>query len=454
MLGGVEQDRGIRFNQRVVRGFAVFSRVVGGGAVVLGLALLLAGTGLFGSDLRALALAEFSLRADSALAAVLVGVALLACHRAPRLSLGASLLAALLGGFELAVHLGLLAPSGFRLLPWLPDAPGIHMTELAAVSFLLLGGVGLAVASGRSICLRDVLALTVIAIAMASCASYGLRLAGEDPNLLRRLPLAAALLFLLLALGWMSASPTTGLTRIAVADSLGGAFARRLILPSLLLPTLFTFLFAQVQLRCGLSESLLHALAALATGGTATTMIVWVAFLLDRSERQRRAVAALREDADTDALTGLANRRCFDAALEQALADPGMFPLALLMLDLDRFKSYNDSFGHPAGDEVLRDTGRLLRASVRPGDLVARYGGEEFVIVLRQGDEVSASRVGARVLDAFRTNDWPLRPVTISIGAAVAGALDTPQSLIDRADRALYASKQAGRDRMTLAAAD
>ena len=140
--------------------------------------------------------------------------------------------------------------------------------------------------------------------------------------------------------------------------------------------------------------------------------------------------------------------------LQALLADYEHEVLALLMLDLDRFKSYNDSFGHPAGDEVLRDTGRLLRASVRPGDLVARYGGEEFVIVLRQGDEVSASRVGARVLDAFRTNDWPLRPVTISIGAAVAGALDTPQSLIDRADRALYASKQAGRDRMTLAAAD
>jgi len=244
--------------------------------------------------------------------------------------------------------------------------------------------------------------------------------------------------------------PTTGLTRIAVADSVGGAFARRLILPALLLPVLLTFLFKMVQLRLGMPEALALALAAVATGAAIAAIIVWVAFLLDAAERQRRTVQALSRDANTDALTGVANRRAFD--LELARQVQSGTPFVLLMFDIDHFKRFNDDFGHQAGDEILREVGRLLRAEVRPRDFVARYGGEEFAILLPGGDAARAGQVGVRILGAFRAHDWPHRAVTVSVGAAVATAEDTPEMLVQRADAALYRSKETGRDRYSLAA--
>src|SRR5690606_29639408 len=134
--------------------------------------------------------------------------------------------------------------------------------------------------------LREACAIAVIVIAMAASASYGLVLAGDSANLLRRLPVMTAGALLLVVLGWMASAPTTGLTRIAVADSPGGAFARRLILPALLLPVLLTFVFKMVQSQLGMSESLALSLAAVTDGGVVAAMILWVAFLLDRSERQ------------------------------------------------------------------------------------------------------------------------------------------------------------------------
>ncbi len=442
----------IRFDTTVVRAFVAFARIAGWIVVLLALAVLL--TWVVGAGpLRGILQSEIGSRAGAALVALLAALALLLGQRMPRISVGLSLLVALSGGIELFDYVyDFLLPAGdwtATLLPDWPDRPQAHMTAVAALAFVLLGVVGIAVALGRYVWLREVCALAVIAIAMTAGASYGLVLAGDSVDLLTRLPIMTAALLLLLALAWMSQVPTTGLTRVAVADSPGGAFARRLILPSLFLPVLLTFAFRGMQLHFDLSESLTLALAAVSTGGAVATMIVWVAVLLDRGERQRRAVVALREDAATDALTGLANRRALDAALAKAL-DAGE-PFALLMLDLDHFKRYNDSFGHQAGDAVLRETGHLLHAEVRPRDLVARYGGEEFVIVLPKGDALRAERVAQRVLAAFRATAWPHRAVTVSIGVTVAVAGDVPETLLRRADEALYRSKQEGRDRYCLA---
>lgn len=322
------------------------------------------------------------------------------------------------------------------------------MTEPTALAFVLLGVVGMAVVRERAVWLREACVIVVILITMAASAAYGVALAGDDSsNLLRRLPVMTAGLLLLLVLGWMASVPTTGLTRIAVADSVGGAFARRLLLPALLLPVFLTFVFQAAQSRLGMSESLALSLAAVATGGAVAAMIMWVAFLLDRGERQRRAVQALRRDGNADGLTGLANRRAFDAELAGLLREGGA--VALLMIDLDHFKRFNDDFGHQVGDGVLRETGQLLRGEVRPRDLVARYGGEEFTIVLPGGDASRAERVGQRVLQAFRGHAWAHRPATVSIGIAVARSGDTPETLLRRADDALYHSKQTGRDRYT-----
>lgn len=443
---------GIRFNASVVTGFVAFSQIVGWALVLVSLALLatwISGVG----PLAGLVQAHAGTHAVAAFAFLLACSALLLGQRTPRASIALSLLLMSLGIIGLVeyatgkdvVFWGWLD----SLLPEWPGRPIGRMTNIAALSFTLLGWVGVAVVVRRTVWLRDLCAIGVIVIAMASSASYGLVMAGDSTTFLRQLPIMTAAQFLLLSLAWMASAPTTGLTRIAVADSLGGAFARRLIIPTLLLPVLLTSLFKALEARLGMSESIALALSAVATGGVVTAMIMWVAFLLDRSERQRRTVHVLREDARTDALTGLANRRMLDTTLAQALQDRGTGLLVLLMLDIDHFKKFNDSFGHQAGDDVLRETGRLLSHEVRAQDLAARYGGEEFVIMLRHSDALRAEQVGERILAAFRSHDWPHRAVTVSIGIAGAEAGDSSEEILKRADEAMYRSKQEGRDRLT-----
>ena len=443
----------IRVNTEVVRGFIVYSRIVGWLLVAVSLIVLLAWVSAV-APLQMFALPATSMRAGAALAGVLAGGALLLSHRWPWSSFLLSLLLTLLAGCELLEFASgakvICLPDLGGLLPHWPNRPPGKMLELTAVAFTLLGLVGMAVASRQVIWLREACALAVIAITMASIAAFGLVLAGTAFNLPLRMPIVTASLLLLLTLAWMASVPSTGLTRIVVADSPGGAFARRLILPALLLPSLLTFLFEMVQAWLGVSEAQALSLAAVVTGGVVAAAILWVAYLLDRSERQRRTVLALRTDANTDGLTGLANRRAFDAGLAQALRENE--DVALLILDLDHFKSFNDDFGHQAGDDALREVGRLLHAELRPGDLAARYGGEEFAVVLVRSDAGRVAQVGRRILAAFHARQWPNRPVRVSIGAALAASGEAPAGLISRADAALYRSKQEGRDRLTMAA--
>ncbi len=172
----------------------------------------------------------------------------------------------------------------------------------------------------------------------------------------------------------------------------------------------------------------------------------------DRLELQN---ARLAELAATDELTGAKNRRRFREDLELLFAQARRqdSPLSLILLDIDRFKDYNDSFGHPAGDELLRTFGALLRESVRGHDVVARYGGEEFVVLLPATGAVEALEVAERLREAVAGRDWRHRPVTVSLGVATSDAETQDESaLVELADRALYSSKQAGRNRTTHAA--
>jgi diguanylate cyclase (GGDEF)-like protein len=160
----------------------------------------------------------------------------------------------------------------------------------------------------------------------------------------------------------------------------------------------------------------------------------------------------LAELAAIDELTGTKNRRRFreDLDLLFAQAERQGSPLSLIMLDIDHFKEYNDSFGHPAGDEVLHRVGTTLRSAVRSQDVVARYGGEEFVVLLPATDENEALEVADRLRRAVASRAWVRRAVTASLGvgtirAKTAGAT----ALVEQADQALYQSKQAGRNRVT-----
>jgi two-component system, cell cycle response regulator len=156
----------------------------------------------------------------------------------------------------------------------------------------------------------------------------------------------------------------------------------------------------------------------------------------------------------TDPLTGLPNRRAFEESLsrEVALAIRHVRPLSLLLLDLDHFKRVNDTFGHPAGDEVLASLGLLLGRQGRRGDVVARIGGEEFAVVLPETGKEQAAATAERIRIAVSSSPLGARakvPVTVSIGVASlpqpCGDLET---LVSTADAALYAAKSAGRDRV------
>jgi diguanylate cyclase (GGDEF)-like protein len=163
-------------------------------------------------------------------------------------------------------------------------------------------------------------------------------------------------------------------------------------------------------------------------------------------------VGRLTEMASTDLLTGLCNRRRFMEALQAAFqaADHRETPLSVVMIDIDSFKSYNDSFGHPAGDQVLWAVAKLLLRTSGADHVVSRYGGEEFTILLPSTDLTQAMEFAEKQRAAIASYPWPLRPVSASFGVATLGPTITiPPTLVEEADRALYHSKDGGRNRVT-----
>jgi two-component system cell cycle response regulator len=175
------------------------------------------------------------------------------------------------------------------------------------------------------------------------------------------------------------------------------------------------------------------------------------------SDYLRDTVAQSMELAVTDQLTGLNNRRYMmgqlDALLERTSS--GGDPVSLLMLDIDHFKRVNDTWGHTLGDEVLREVAIRLASSVRAVDIPCRYGGEEFVVVMPATRLTDAARIAERIrttisAEPFAVGDREI-PVTVSLGVSASdGADDRPESLIRRADEALYEAKAAGRNQVVI----
>jgi diguanylate cyclase (GGDEF)-like protein len=195
-----------------------------------------------------------------------------------------------------------------------------------------------------------------------------------------------------------------------------------------------------IQLRQGISRITEHA--ALAIGN-------------------RRLLAALHGQANTDARTSLPNSRAFDLSLETALAARANHePLSVLMLDVDHFKQFNDRHGHPAGDEALKAFAGILRACMRDGDVAARYGGEEFAVYLPGIDRASALAIADRIRARTEATIISLAPgqtdrITISIGIASAPDDGADRITLPRlADEALYRAKESGRNRVMSMAGD
>lgn len=164
--------------------------------------------------------------------------------------------------------------------------------------------------------------------------------------------------------------------------------------------------------------------------------------------------ARLHIEAITDGLTGLYVHAYFQRRLMEEIESGSRhpIPLALLMIDIDRFKRFNDTYGHQVGDRVLADIACILKKSVRSGDLVARYGGEEFAIILHYVNHANALNVAQRLRHEVENLDFLIEEkrvkVTISIGLAVWEVGTHKEELINQADQALYRAKRKGRNRV------
>jgi len=176
--------------------------------------------------------------------------------------------------------------------------------------------------------------------------------------------------------------------------------------------------------------------------------------LAQKNRELEKANRKIRELSRTDSLTGLANRRYFQERYEQAfnLARRHKSPLSVAMLDLDNFKYVNDTFGHDAGDSVLKQFGQLLRQNCRHEDFAARFGGEEFIMYLSHTAAEQALELAERLRQVVAQTDMleNRHRINVSIGLSGISKADSPEALINRADQALYAAKEAGRNRTSV----
>lgn len=175
-----------------------------------------------------------------------------------------------------------------------------------------------------------------------------------------------------------------------------------------------------------------------------------VALAVDRALLKEKA-GEFEQLSVTDALTGLLNRRYIEARLAEEVirSNRDNTPMSLLLLDVDHFKSYNDQFGHPAGDSALTTVGRIIKETLRGADVAARYGGEEFAILLPTTSGEEAMAIAERIRHNIERADFTHRDVTVSIGAASCSSkLCVVGDLIDAADKALYRAKERGRNQV------
>lgn len=187
----------------------------------------------------------------------------------------------------------------------------------------------------------------------------------------------------------------------------------------------------------------------------ATLLSLALAWRIRLMRRERKALQEAGEQYRRlmllDELTGVLNHRGYARHIEERMLERQS--VALVAVDVDHFKQFNDAWGHPAGDAVLRQLGSLLRATIRTGDAAARVGGEEFVLVLSTAREAEARIVAERLRQAFAATVFEPRPgagvrCTLSLGVAMSRPGDTAQALRQRADELLYAAKRAGRNRV------
>ncbi|MDD4978111.1 MAG: sensor domain-containing diguanylate cyclase [Gallionella sp.] len=209
-----------------------------------------------------------------------------------------------------------------------------------------------------------------------------------------------------------------------------------------------TLCVIDTQVR-GLDVGAQEALASLARQVMALLELRKAVHVLQQKEQELLAVnQALRAQTLIDPVTKVKNRRALEQSLNNEWERAFRYsqPLSVLLLDVDEIKSYNEKYGHHAGDEVLAQVAAIISRDARQPDFIARYGGDEFVIVLPETDSEGALFIAERLRFKVEQAVWSLRPITISVGVASYGSQADAEALLDQADHAMSHAKQAGRN--------
>jgi diguanylate cyclase (GGDEF)-like protein len=323
---------------------------------------------------------------------------------------------------------------------------------LTAVLLLLLGAGLLGTQSHGPQSLRTACALASLLMTWTLLNSY---LFGHSafPG---KLPFGsitgqAAMAFFLIAIGTLASQPAQWPMRTVFAPGLGGTVCRWLMPAAVLSPPLLGWILSDPTTLKDSHAALHWALYSVCSSAGSTGLILILARRIEILDAERTAATLMSRH---DPLTGIANRRAFDDFLVESFNRARRYdrPLSLLSIDLDNFKSYNDTFGHPAGDAVLKAVAETFAQLARDTDLAARIGGEEFAVVLPETATEGASALAERMRAGVAALKLP-RVVTISVGiASLDPATESAAALLEESDAALYEAKRGGRNRVVVSA--
>ena len=433
-----------------------FPLAVGATAMLAGVLVIVGGWALDAAPLRSVLPGLATMKVNTALGISLLGAALCLAQMgatATRLSQLAAATAAVIGAVTLLEY-GFNWDTGID--QWLfrdrgtaanafPGRPS-HATAFELVAL----GIGMLCIGSRTWRHAKtgtaVIALLVSWIAVNGHLFNAQALYGIFPY--SSMAVHTAAICVLLSLGLLATEPLCLLCRTVLAKDLGGIVSRWLLPFAVLAPPVLGWLFSHGQGLGIYHNEFGWALYSVSTTVGSVGLILLLAHRIAVLDAERTTATELSR---RDPLTSLANRRAFDSRLAEdfGLAKRYSRPLSLLMLDIDSFKSYNDAFGHPAGDELLQTLARVISVHMRETDLVARIGGEEFAIVLPETDLAGALALAERVREEVERFSQFRRPVTLSIGVAALDE-DTKDTamLLKHGDIALYRAKQEGRNRV------